>query len=115
MHVAGQPRADLAARIGQAGAVVEREVHRLRVDHLARGAVIGQVAGDQRAPISASPTPCLDLHLTQQAVGSRPRTAEAGDDVVDADLGHFLRGLDDGADRALRLLHRRDLATAHAA
>jgi hypothetical protein len=49
MHVAGQPVADLAARIAKARAVIQRKVHGLGVQHLAPRADVGHVAGGQRA------------------------------------------------------------------
>ena len=47
MHVAEQLVAQMVARVGQVAAVVDREIHRLRVQHLAAAAEIGGVAGGQ--------------------------------------------------------------------
>ncbi len=49
VHVDRQLVADLPARIDQPRAVVEREVHRLRVQHLAARPEIGHVAGRHHA------------------------------------------------------------------
>ncbi len=96
--------------------MVEREVHRLGMQHLATFAVIGHLAGGQHpADILLVDRGAFDVDLSGQAVGPRPCPRETGNDMVDADIGHLLRGLHGRADRALGLLHAFDFAEAHAA
>ena len=63
MHVDRQILADLPARVGQAAAVVEREVHRQRVQRLAVVAVVRHLAGREHV---------ADVALGDRAV-HRPR------------------------------------------
>ena len=66
--------ADLAARVGQPGAVVEREVHRQRVQRLAVVAVVGHVAGGEHvADVALGHGAVRDLDLA----GARRRSAAA--------------------------------------
>ena len=108
--------ADLPARIGQPAAVVEREVHRQRVQRLAVVAVVGDLAGGEHvADVALGDGAVLHLDLAGAAVGARPPAGEADDHVVDPQARHLLRALDRGADRALAFLHRGDLAEGDAA
>ncbi len=116
VHVDRQVLADLPARVGQPGAVVEREVHRQRVQRLAVVAVVGDLAGRQHvADVALGHRAVLDLDLAGAAVGARPPAGEADDHVVDPQPRHLLRALDRGPHRALALLHRGDLAEGDAA
>jgi len=116
VHVAGEPPPVLPARIGKAGAVVQREVHRLRVQHLAAVAIVGHVAGGQHAGhVLFADLFGQDLDLAGKAIAARLRARKAGDDVIDPHIRHLLRRLHRGADRAFGFGHRVDLAKAHAA
>jgi hypothetical protein len=96
--------------------VIEREVHRLGVQHLAPMADIGHIAGrEDRGDVAVLHRPGLQRDLAIQPVAARPRARKRHDHVVDAGLRHLLRALHGGADRALGLLHGVDLAEFHAA
>ena len=106
----------MAARIGQARAVIEREIHRLGVQNLAPVADIRHVAGrEHRSDVAILHRPRLERDLPVEPVAARARARQRHDDMVDAGLRHLLRALHGGADRALGLLHRVDLAEFHPA
>jgi hypothetical protein len=111
MHVAGQPVADLAARIDQPGAVVEREVHRLGVQHLAALAESGtsQAASTRATSCSVTVAP-ISSTCAGQPVAARPRPERQAITWSTRTSGHLLRRLHRGADRAFGLAHRVDLA-----
>ena len=79
-------------------------------------AVVGNIAGGQDpGDVALGHGGVLQFDLARQPVGARLRPREGGDDVIDARVGHFLRRLHGGADRAFGFLHRVDLAEAHPA
>ena len=116
VQVTGKAIADLAARIAQTRAVVEREVHRLGVQHFAPRADIGHITGGQNPrDILFGHDRVLQFPLARQAIAARLCPRKTGDHMVYAHIGHFLRRLDGGADGAFGLVHHRDLAKAHPA
>ena len=106
MHVHREAVAQLAARVGQTAAVIQREVHRLGVQHLAALAIFRHVAARQhpRHVLLRDRLP-LQLDRGVEPIAARLPARETGDDVIDADASHFLCGLKRGADRALGLAH----------
>src|SRR6056297_2274212 len=69
VHVAGEPLAVLPARVGEPAPVVEREIHRLGVQHVAPVAVVRHVAGGEHVRhVGLAHLPALDVRLPGQTV-----------------------------------------------
>ena len=115
MHVAGQPVADLPARVAQTGPVIQGKVHWLRVQHLAAVADIGHVTGRQNARhILFGDDGILQIPFPGQTIAARLGPREADDHMIDPHIRHLLRRLNGGPDRAFGFIHHRDFAKAHA-
>ncbi len=57
----------------------------------------------------------LNNRLARHAIGARTRPCKSHHNMIHAGMGHFLRGLDSGADGAFGFLNRVDLAKTHTA
>ena len=116
MHIAGQAVAALIARVGQACAVVQREVYGLGVDHLAPLADIGGITGGQNARhIVFVHQGIVQLDLARKAIAARFTARETGDHMIHPHIRHFLCGLHRRANGAFGFVHGADLAKAHPA
>lgn len=116
MHVDRQLLPDMAARVRKARAVVKREIHRLGMQHFAPRAEIGHVTcRHDPADVLFGHLAAAKRDFTGKAVAARIGTGKACDHMIDADIGHLLRGLNSGADRAFGFLHGVDLAKADTA
>ena len=116
MHVHAQRLAHLAARINQAGPMIQRKVHRLGVHDLAALAVLWHIAFRQHPRhIVFRNHVALKLDLCIQSVTARLCAGKTRDHMIDADAGHLLGCLQRGANGALCLAHRANFAKLHTA
>ena len=107
VHITGKPLADLTSRVDQSRAMVEREIHRLRMKDVTTVTDIRHVAGGQRpGDVMFADNVAFDRDDAREAVGARLPARETGDDVVDSDIRHFLSGLNSRPDCALGLVNR---------
>ena len=106
MHINRKRLPHLAAGILKTGTIVECEIHRLRVQHLASRAIFRHLAGGQHTGdfILGDFLP-FEFDRSVQPIRARQSAGETGNHVIDPNLGHLLRRLNGGADGALGFLH----------
>ena len=91
--------------------MIKHEIHGLRMHHIAPRPKWRHITcGHHATDIAFLNMCCLQGDFASQTIGPGLTARKARHDMIDAHIGHFLRGLYRRANCALCLLHRADLA-----
>ncbi len=114
VKVGGKTLTNLATRVSHTGPVIKVEVHRLSVEHLAISSIVRHVASAKHATdVNVCNSTAMHFCGTGHAIRPRTCSGKAGNDVIDALLGHFLGGLDGSADCTFGFLHLLNFTEPH--